>query len=132
MQGLSQWCMSQADMTMHQWSPTIGTLNPVDIAITQAHTDQTNLIGWDNLLRGRLSILWEKAIETASTEPLSTATRRVKKIIPVLWEYSQSIEEQRAKEVKEAQIEIKLVYEEYVKDHFVIPSHLRYLFISKL
>jgi hypothetical protein len=56
--GISQWCIQQLDPSQPQRSPTYGSLVPLDIAITQAYTDQTRLLGWDNLLRGRLSILW--------------------------------------------------------------------------
>jgi hypothetical protein len=65
-------------------------------------------------------------------------------MINLIWEYSQSIwdnrnkivhgytlEETKAKEVEAAQKAITMAYEEYDKDHFIIPSHLHYLFTSR-
>jgi hypothetical protein len=144
--GISQWNLCQSGTSTQQHSPYIGSLKPLDIAITQAYTDQTNPIGWDNLLRGRLSILWEKAYAMASTLPGNTlvSSGRVDKIIPILWDYSQSIweyrngivhgrtiEEQAALEIKAAQTEISLAYEEYTYNHFIIPNHSHHLFTSR-
>jgi hypothetical protein len=132
---------------MQQKSPTIGTLNPLDIVITQAYTEQTTLMGWDNLLRGRLSVLWDKVLTMstpASPKTASASTGRAVKIIQILWDYTLSIweyrngvvhgttiQEAKVKEMEAAQRAITLAYGEYTKDPFIIPSRLRYLFTSK-
>ncbi len=145
--GISKWCSRQLDTTTQQKSPTIGTLNPLDIIITQAYTEQTTIIGWDNLLRGRLSVLWDKAVAMAtqtSSATAPTSTGLVTNIIHLLWDYSQSIwkdrneiihgntlEEAKSKETELAQNAIMIAFREYNNDPFIIPSHLRYLFTSK-
>ena len=48
--GISNWTERQMDPSIPQRSPTIGSLKPLDIAITQAYTEQTQILGWDNLL----------------------------------------------------------------------------------
>jgi hypothetical protein len=144
--GISQWSLCQSGSIIQQRSPYIGSLNPLEIAITQAYADQTNPIGWDNFLRGRLSILWDRAYAMAQTPPNTTlgSSGMTDKIIPILWDYSQAIweyrnglvhgrtiEEQAALQVTAVQTEITLAYEEYAKDPFIIPSHSRHLFTSR-
>ncbi len=124
----------------------MGSLNPVDITITQAYTDQTRPIGWDNMLRGRLSLLWGKAFDmyTASTKQSMSASGvwLIKKLV-LFWEYSHSlwehhngivhgntVEETKATELKATQQVITAAYEEYKNDPFIVRSHLRYLFTS--
>ncbi len=47
--GITHWSVRQSDTSKRQRSPTAGILNPLSTAITQAYSDQTNLIGWDNM-----------------------------------------------------------------------------------
>ncbi len=78
----------------HKDFPTVGPLNPVDITITQAYTDQTRLLGWNNLLRGRLSLLWGKAFVAYSAYNntyTSNSTGWLAKIIFLFWDYSLSV-----------------------------------------
>jgi hypothetical protein len=144
--GISQWSLCQSGSITQQRSPYIGSLKPIEIAITQAYADQTSPIGWDNLLRGRLSNLWDRAYAMAQTTPNTTlgSSGLTDKIIPILWDYSQAIweyrngtvhgktaEEQAALEVTAVQTEITLAYEEYAKDPFIIPSQSCHLFTSR-
>jgi hypothetical protein len=49
LRGITRWTERQMDPSSPQRSSTVGSLKPLDIAITQAYTEQTQTLGWDNL-----------------------------------------------------------------------------------
>lgn len=58
--GISNWCNIQQGLQSSQQAPMLGLLNPTSARITQVYSEQTRLLGWDNFLRGQISILWVK------------------------------------------------------------------------
>lgn len=56
-------------------SPTIGSVQPIDVTITQAYRAQSSTIGWDHFLCGRISVHWGQAyhlchaLRTQNTDP---------------------------------------------------------------
>jgi hypothetical protein len=91
--GITQWTVRQDEQLAPQRSPTFGSIRPVDVAISQAYQEQTNNLGWDNLLRGRLSKLWSKAYASYQVSVISNspASHWTTKIILKLWDYTSSL-----------------------------------------
>jgi hypothetical protein len=58
--GIMEW-ERQGQDSQNMRAPTIGSVLPLDIALTQAFRDQSKYIGWDHFLRGRISPHWSKA-----------------------------------------------------------------------
>jgi hypothetical protein len=54
--GLNHWEKDQAVR-----APTRGSLKPLDILLTNAYTEQSQELGWNHFLRGRLSKYWGQA-----------------------------------------------------------------------
>jgi hypothetical protein len=144
--GLTTWIITQTDSSIVHQSPTIGSFSPVDIAITQAYYKQIHVLGWDNLLRGRSSTLWNKAYlaykSLYNNNPLTT-TSWVATIIPSLWEYTAALWEHRngilhghtiqvmeTKELEAIRLQITAAYVKYSKDRFIISRYLSSLFTS--
>jgi hypothetical protein len=109
--------------------------------------NKQKFLGWDNLLRGKISKLWSKAYLTyqspRNNNPSPTTGWSAKIIIPILWEYTSSLWEHRsgilqcctikeieARELEALKLQITTAYEEYTKDHFIIPRYLSSLFTS--
>jgi hypothetical protein len=143
--GITKWTMIQLNPSTTQRAPTIGSLNPSDIAITQAYHEQTQTLGWDNLLRGRISKLWGRAYKLSNQiSNTQNSSGWTKQLIHLLWKYTLSLWECRnsilhGKNVEEAEMrekealkqQISEAYEDYAKDPFSIPSHLRSLFTAR-
>jgi hypothetical protein len=130
-----------------QKAPTAGSVLPTDILITQAYSDQTRLIGWDNLLRGRISVFWGKAylhhkqVKQKCIRSSSTWTSSLIKLLLdysfSLWEFRNgalhgfTVDEAAAKEFNVIATRIRLAYQLFEDDPFHVPSRWHSLFTSR-
>ncbi len=141
--GIKSWCQIQQGLQLTQRSPTYGSLNPISVAVTQAYSEQTRLLGWDNFLRGRISKLWSIAYSKCKPSPMQSLSQWTAKLISYtlkfsysLWAFrngivhGHSLEEQEAKEREALCQEVRRAYEEYQRDKFIVPSNFCYLFLS--
>jgi hypothetical protein len=89
--GIQQWESATNSLTHVIQAPYSGTVLPTDCILVQAFLEQSNEIGWDHLLRDRLSLKWSKAYQFYCTKPhqeLVSATPWATQLIMHLWEYS--------------------------------------------
>jgi hypothetical protein len=117
-----------------------GSVLPGDVALVQAFLDQT-LLGWDQLLRGRISRKWSAAYMICGVRDKGGHSRPdswAKQLIRALWEYSASlwrhrngevyghtVEEKRENERQQLQNKIEQEFREYKANPFVVsPQHI--------
>ncbi len=123
-----------------------GSLDPNSVDITQASSEQTRLVGWDNFLRGRISQLWGRAWQSPviKIDYLTFSHQLV--CYPHLspWnsllhygssemECFMSILLQNTKPKREMTQSMKFIaaYEAFKRDKFLIPHNFQYLFSPK-
>jgi len=63
MEGFSDWMDPQFPAARRSRPSTFGSLNPTDILLTQAYSDQYHTIGWFQFCLGRVSKLWHRAVQ---------------------------------------------------------------------
>jgi len=63
MEGFSDWMDPQFPATRRSRPSTFGSLNPTDILLTQAYSDQYHTIGWFQFCLGQVSKLWHRAVQ---------------------------------------------------------------------
>jgi hypothetical protein len=91
--GISTWTNSQGSHNLQIRAPTRGSIKTPDVMLTQAFTEQTIDVGWDQFLRGRVSIMWGKAFsahKSEGTQNMESSTW-VKRLILKVWDYSISL-----------------------------------------
>ncbi len=114
--------------------------------LVQAFNDQTD-IGWDQLLRGRISKRWTEAFMKPITQDVTRklrATSWAKLVVKALWEYSISlwkfrngevyghtIEEGKEKEWSNLQHRVGIEYGLYAEDPFIVSPQFATLFTRK-
>jgi hypothetical protein len=145
--GIQQWESATNSLTHVIQAPYRGTVLPTDCILVQAFLEQSNEIGWDHLLRGRLSLKWSKAYQFYCTKPhqeLVSATPWATKLIIHLWEYSselwkfrngvnyghtqaEAIERELAHLCEQVSVEFSL----YHSDPFIISPQFNHLYHSK-
>jgi hypothetical protein len=118
-----------------------GTVLPDDIALVQAFHEQT-AIGWDHLLRGRISQKWSNAYQicTGTNNAIKTG-QWTKHLIRALWYYSKSLwvyrngvvhghskEEEKAREKERLQRLVEEEFKLYQGDQFIVSPQFAYLF----
>ncbi len=144
---ITTWCHVQQGLQSTQWALTYGSLNPASIAITQAYSEQTHLLGWDNFLRGRISALWGRALShhkssrsTGFPSPKIWSTSLISLILDFsfsLWDFrngvlhGRTVTEQDAKKRETLINAITRAYDDYHQDRFIAPQNFRYPFSSK-
>jgi hypothetical protein len=145
--GLSAWADSQVKPSLTVHAPSRGSVRPADIILTQAFTEQTNELGWEQFLRGRISTRWGAAYTAYTTggrqqqaNDLNWAT----KLILAVWDYAISIWRHRNEEVHGASIEeskhkklielrslVEEEYQLYHEDPFIVSASHNSLFLKK-
>jgi hypothetical protein len=141
--GLTTYEQSQEDSTLDTRAPTYGSLNPLDVTLTQALHAQTK-IGWENFLRGRISLHWRKAYTMSKKGAQPNAIPAPKWTSALIWsilEYSSAlwsfrngvvhghtIVEEKQKRLAALSVEITQAYEQYNQDTFIVSHHLSSLF----
>jgi hypothetical protein len=126
-------------------APSAGSVKPADILLTQAFREQWDTIGWEQMLRGRISKKWRAAYHASKATKTSPGTDQEKwgsNIITLLWEYTRSIwkqrngivyghseEEVRNRELQKLREEVAAEYVAYAMD--LISHQFRYLFTKK-
>jgi hypothetical protein len=140
--GIQQWEMLEDSAN----TPTPlyrGSVVPSDIALVQAFHSQST-IGWDQLLRGRLSIHWSRAYTLLLHHQSNSLTHWAKTVISQLWTYSMSLwkfrngivhghtaEETKCKEADALWHRIKEEYASYLADKYIVSPQYSFLFTNR-
>ncbi len=143
--GLSNWT---GNHTSDMHAPTRGSVKPLDTLLTQAFNDQCD-IGWEQFLRGRISIYWRRAYGQSfqnSRHPgrhtdKAWSSALIKLLLMysrLVWKYRNGIIyghnkiEEHNKKLESMQAEISKAFESYKADKFIISRHLSSLFDKPL
>jgi hypothetical protein len=145
--GIKHWTAQEDGDDKKVKAPSAGSVKPAEILLTQAFAEQQDSIGWEQMLRGRISKKWRAAYHAFKSTRISPETDQVKwgsKLIMLLWEYTRSLwkyrngviyghsqEEARNKEMQSLRREVAEEYAKYIADNFLISSQFRYLFTKK-
>jgi hypothetical protein len=142
--GLDNW-EKYLDTEEEMHSPTAGTVQPIDVTLTQAYHAQTNTIGWDQFLRGRISVHWGKAFQLSQRSSKKNCNSWTANLISSLLDYTSSLwqyrkevvhghtkEEHRTKTLAKPKNEVASAYTAYEADRFIISRHLSSLFNKSL
>ncbi len=144
--GISTWTNSQCSDNLQIRAPTRGSIKTPDVMLTQAFTEQTIDVGWDQFLRGRVSIMWGKAFTAHGSEGTRNkeSSNWVKRLILKVWDYSISLwkfrngivhgttkQENIEKCLAELRNKVSEKYAEYAKDPFIISPKFNSLFLKK-
>ncbi len=91
---LNEWESSLPATTPCIRPPYRGTVLPADCSLIQAFLEQTNDIGWDQFLRGRISTKWSKAYQLYCSKPHQEpirATPWATQVVRLIWTYSSNL-----------------------------------------
>jgi hypothetical protein len=144
--GILTWTISQSSHNQQIRAPTRGSIKTSDVLLTQAFTEQTIDVGWDQFLRGRVSFMWGKAF--SANRSLGTRTMEssiwVKRMILKVWDYSISLrkfrngivhgttkQENIKKCLAELRTKVSEKYAEYSRDPFIFSPKFNSLFLKK-
>lgn len=144
--GILTWTISQNNHNQQIRAPTTGSIKTSDVLLTQAFTEQTVDVGWDQFLRGRVSFMWGKAFlanSSLGTRTMESSTW-VKRMILKVWDYSISLwkfrngivhgttkQENIEKCLAELRTKVSEKYAEYARDPFIISPKFNSLFLKK-
>jgi hypothetical protein len=95
---IEHWEISMNDPSYSQKAPTAGSVLPTVILITQAYSDQTRIVSWDNFLRGRIIVFCGKAYlhhKQVKQKCITSSSSWTLSLIKLLLEYSFSLWEFR-------------------------------------
>jgi hypothetical protein len=121
-----------------------GTVLPDEVTLVQAFLKQM-AIGWDHLLRGRISLKWSTAYQlcTGTNDAVQTELW-AKNLVRVIWAYSKSLreyrngevhghtlEEEKLREKERLQSQVEEEFSLYHKDPFIVSPQFAYLFTTK-
>jgi hypothetical protein len=145
--GIEDWSDQEGGEERKAHAPSAGSVKPAEILLTQAFVEQRDSIGWEQMLRGRISRKWRAAYHAFKATRASPETDQLKwgsNLITLLWDYTRSlwkhrngtvyghtVEDTRVKERQKLQEEVAVEYAEYTKDNFLISQNFRYLFTKK-
>jgi hypothetical protein len=144
--GISTWTDSQCNDNLQICAPTRGSIKTPDVMLTQAFTEQTINVGWDQFLRGRVSTMWGKAFTAHGSEGTrnNESSTWVKRLILKVWDYTISLwkfcngivhgttkKENIEKCLAELWNKVSEKYAEYAKDQFIISPKFNSLFLKK-
>ena len=89
MHGMDMWERSQTNQQLPVHALTAGSLQGTHILLTAAFTDQLNSIGWQHLLKGRMSHQWGAAVASFRKEPndATSHTKWTAQAIAIFWKY---------------------------------------------
>jgi hypothetical protein len=92
--GIERWTASQHDSNISIRAPSRGSMVASRLLLTQAFTEQSSTIGWDQFLRGRVSLHWGRAISSFKSDGKpsnANSTAWIKQMILKVWDYSISL-----------------------------------------
>ena len=113
----------------------------------EAYIQQSEVLGWDNFLRGRISILWGESFFQASMARQHWADKRgwASKVINLILQYSSSlwyfrrslihgrtVEESKQKIFLQLQVKVEAAYIAYSANLFVVDYATRNIFLVPL
>jgi hypothetical protein len=142
--GLGQWAQSLGVDTPTPIVPFRGSINSMEVLITQAYTVQQTDIGWLQFLQGKVSTYWSEAY-TLSLPKSQNKTKKGlqwgKHLILGVWSYSKMIWEHRNKEIhgnsiheskrktrQKLEKEVRYFYASHADNPFLILRRDSYLF----
>ncbi len=145
--GILCWTNSQDRPNQQIRAPTRGSVMVADVLLTQAFTEQTIDIGWDQFLRGRVSLMWSKAFSaykslgnTRNVDSLSWSKQLILKVwecTTSLWKFRNGMvhgtttKENNEKVLAELRQRVSDKYAEYARDSFIISPRFNSLFLKK-
>ncbi len=121
-----------------------GTVLPDEVTLVQAFLEQM-AIGWDHLLRGRISLKWSAAYQLCTgTNDAVWTELWAKNLVRAIWAYSKSLweyrngevhghtlEEEKLREKERLQSQVEEEFSLYHKDPFIVSPQFAYLFTRK-
>jgi hypothetical protein len=92
--GLTEWESYIASPTQTITAPYRGTVLAADCILVQAFLEQSNEIGWQHFLRGRISTKWSQAYQSYCSKPNQeppNAQPWAAQVVTIIWQYSSSL-----------------------------------------
>ncbi len=143
-QGISSWIDQELGLLDSPRCPFSHSVVPSHMILTQAYQDQSQ-IGWDQLLRGRISTLWSEAANFINLKNgFQPDTTWAYYLIASLLTYSASLwkfrcgvlhghtqEESLQKQLGKLHQQVTQAYQEYENDPHIISSHERSIFTAR-
>jgi hypothetical protein len=146
MHGMDMWECSQSTQQLPVHALTAGSLKGSHVLLTAAFTNQFHSIGWQHLLKGRMSHQWGAAVASFRNKPNDTTSNTMwtAQAIAIFWKYLRSEWAYRNTVVhgsndKEIAAQIKKASTDKVKEYyhtfrttpnFILSRH-QYLFTSR-
>ncbi len=145
--GLQEWAVSQTEPDHPVLAPSRGSVTPAEILLTQAFTEQTVSLGWDQLLRGRISAKWRaayRAYKVGGKQQETNCLHWATQVIVHVWDYAISLWKNRNEVVHGATrsenmqrqrdelcLQVTAAYEQFQDDPFIVSATHNSLFRRK-
>jgi hypothetical protein len=142
MHGIQEWELSESTGKLPT-HPFRESIQPEEIVLSHALLDQTT-IGWDQLLRGRISLQWTQAYQLLSGQVASSQSLWSKTVILHLWTYSISLwkfrngvvhghtsNEAKQREFDTLHSQVRAELAAYRTDKFIVSPEFSFLYTRK-